>query len=481
MAHATLLHRKADPPANYLPSPCPKAAALSAAWAKSSTSTRSPAAGALSVPIATSPGRAGFDPELSLSYDSGAGNGPFGFGWSLSLPTITRKTDKGLPQYDDAAESDVFILSGAEDMVPVYRQDPDGTWVTEHPGYQRDPDGFWVRDAAGNLVVHEDDRSGYIVRRYRPRIEGLFARIERWTNQSNPDDVCWRAITKDNVTTWYGKSADSRIFDPADPTRIFSWLICESYDDKGNAIVYEYKAEDSTDVKLAPHEKNRTDVSRSANRYLKRIKYGNTTPNRDADWKATDPTLLTDWLFEVVFDYGEHKLDAPTPNDDTSTGQDNSWDCRLDPFSSYRAGFEVRTYRLCQRVLMFHHFPNEAGVGDNCLVRSTDFAYRYEEEPDDPRNPIYSFLLAVTQSGYKRQGDGYLKRSLPPLEFTYSQTPTEAELNAQAVETVDAESLQNLPIGFDGSTYQWVDLDGEGHSRHPDRTGLGLVLQAQSG
>ena len=79
--------------------------------------------GSMSVPIATSPGRSGFGPQLSLSYDSGAGNGPFGFGWSLSLPSITRKTDKGLPQYRDAEESDVFILSGAEDLVPVYRQD----------------------------------------------------------------------------------------------------------------------------------------------------------------------------------------------------------------------------------------------------------------------------------------------------------------------------------------------------------------------
>ena len=35
---------------------------------------------------------------LSLAYDSGAGNGPFGFGWRLSLPSITRKTDKGLPR-----------------------------------------------------------------------------------------------------------------------------------------------------------------------------------------------------------------------------------------------------------------------------------------------------------------------------------------------------------------------------------------------
>src|ERR671926_287850 len=75
--------------------------------------------GTLSVPIAASPGRSGFGPQLSLSYDSGSGNGPFGFGWSLSLPAITRKTDKGLPQYQDARESDVYVLSGAEDLVPM--------------------------------------------------------------------------------------------------------------------------------------------------------------------------------------------------------------------------------------------------------------------------------------------------------------------------------------------------------------------------
>src|SRR6476660_889162 len=75
--------------------------------------------GSMTVPIATSPGRSGFGPQLSLSYDSGAGNGPFGLGWSLSLPSITRKTDKGLPQYREVDESDVFILSGAEDLVPL--------------------------------------------------------------------------------------------------------------------------------------------------------------------------------------------------------------------------------------------------------------------------------------------------------------------------------------------------------------------------
>src|SRR5882724_7957541 len=65
--------------------------------------------GTACVPIYTSPGRSGFAPQLSLSYDSGSGNGAFGLGWSLALPAITRKTDKGLPQYDDAGESDIFI------------------------------------------------------------------------------------------------------------------------------------------------------------------------------------------------------------------------------------------------------------------------------------------------------------------------------------------------------------------------------------
>src|SRR5512145_1994489 len=78
----------------------------------------------MTVPIATSPGRSGFGPELSLSYDSGAGNGLFGFGWSLSLPSITRKTDKGLPTYDDAAGSDTFLLSGSEDLVPILEHRP---------------------------------------------------------------------------------------------------------------------------------------------------------------------------------------------------------------------------------------------------------------------------------------------------------------------------------------------------------------------
>jgi Salmonella virulence plasmid 65kDa B protein len=80
----------------------------------------------MSVPIATSHGRSGYGPQLSLSYDSGAGNECFG--WSLSLPAITRKTDKGLPTYQDPQESDVYVLSGSEDLVPILELE-NRTWV----------------------------------------------------------------------------------------------------------------------------------------------------------------------------------------------------------------------------------------------------------------------------------------------------------------------------------------------------------------
>ncbi len=453
--------------------------------------------GSMTVPLATSPGRSGFGPQLSLSYDSGSGNGPFGFGWSLSLPSITRKTDKGLPQYRDAVESDIYVLSGAEDLVPVYRQDPDGSFVDRHPGYERDPDGFWVRDQEGRLVIHEGELDGYRVRRYRPRIEGLFARIERWIKIAT-DEIYWRSISRDNVTTLYGKDNNSRIFDPADPdpanpTSVFSWLICQSFDDKGNAIVYEYTPEnDDNVVRSQTNERNRV---RTANRYLKRIKYGNRTPNRDAaTWRATDPTQLANetWMFEVIFDYDEHHYEMidlrPEEPEDAkqryalcSSVPGGAWPVRPDPFSSHRAGFEVRMYRRCRRVLMFHHIPDLSTreKGYDGLVRSTEIDYADldytrpvgigDELAHQGSTRFASFIARITQSGYVRddtqavierngvQYATYVKKSLPPVEFEYTQPVVQ-----DTVEEVDSASLENLPIGVDGAAYQWTDLHGEG-------------------
>ena len=193
--------------------------------------------GSLSVPIATSPGRSGFGPQLSLAYDSGGGNGSFGMGWSLSIPSITRRTDKGIPRYYDSEESDIFLLSGAEDLVPVLMQ-----------------------DANGHRVFDEVECNGHRVKRYRPRIEGLFARIERWTSLES-GEMHWRSISKDNILTVYGFDAGSRIADPEHSEHVFSWLICRSYDDKGNAILYDYAAENAEGIDgTKPNERSRVEI-----------------------------------------------------------------------------------------------------------------------------------------------------------------------------------------------------------------------------
>jgi RHS repeat-associated protein len=399
--------------------------------------------GSLSVALALSPGRSGFGPKLSLEYDSGGGNGVFGFGWKLSLPSITRRTDKGLPQYRDGAESDIFILSGAEDLVPVL-----------------------ICEGEGPPRYDEFERDGYRVKRYRPRIEGLFARIERWTCLRT-GEAHWRSLSKDNVLTVYGFDAASRIADPENPDHVFSWLICRSYDDTGNAIVYDHVAEDARRVDTAgPSEQHRI---RQANRYLKRIRYGNRAPVLlDPEKPSFRPSHLAPhdldgarWMFEVVFDYGEeHYREEPSDEEGrvfahghVEPGSD--WPARRDAFSTYRSGFEIRTYRLCRRVLMFHHFPEELGT-ESCLVRSTAFEYC--------EKPIGSFLARVVQSGHKRREDGrYLTRSLPPLDLFYTASPLEdPAFQGYRLEEVDPESLANLPGGIDGDNYRLLDLDGEG-------------------
>ncbi|GAA3788795.1 SpvB/TcaC N-terminal domain-containing protein [Streptomyces phyllanthi] len=377
----------------------------------------------LQIPVPAPRGRSGFGPSLVLSYDSGAGNGPFGLGWSLGLAAVTRKTDKGLPRYCDGEESDVFLLSGSEDLVPVLDEGPDKQWRRQQ------------------LPERIEDGRTYRVERYRPRVEGTFARIERWTDKTD-GTAHWRSISGDNVTTLYGVDDNARVCDPSAPPgapRVFTWLISESRDDKGNVIQYRYARENGTGIDtLAAHERHRTADTRGTQRYLKRVLYGNRASALTRTPPGPDP-----WMFEVVLDYGDHDAAEPTP-----IGGD--WTCRRDPFSTHRAGFEVRTYRLCKRILVFHHFPDEPTAGRACLVRSLDLAY--------DENPVASLLVSATQRGFRRTADGLTSRALPPLELSYNPISLG---ESSDVRTLDGP-IAGLAVGAEAAAAQWVDLDGDG-------------------
>ncbi|MFI6504875.1 SpvB/TcaC N-terminal domain-containing protein [Nonomuraea typhae] len=354
---------------------------------------------AMTIPLPLSPSRSDFQPDLALSYDSSSGNGPFGLGWQLPLPHVTRRIDRGVPRYD---AGDTFRLA-RDDLVEAGRSTAPGHTVT----------------------------------RFVRRVEGAFARVERWTRLTD-GDVHWRTLTGENILSVFGRTPAERISDPADPGRVFTWLLSETRDPYGNAVVYEYQPEDTAGVDLTqPHELARG--ARTAARYLKRVRYGNRVPLLDASGRrpaelSRDLRASADWMFELVLDYGDHAGTDPLP--------DRPRPARRDPFSSYRQGFELRQYRLCRRALMFHHFPLEPGMGAGTLVAALELEYG--------EGPLAQ-LASVTRHGYRRDpAGGYERASLPPVRLEY--TP------ATIGHTVAEAKLENVPAG----PYQWIDLYGEG-------------------
>ena len=364
-------------------------------------------AGSMSVGVALSPGR-GLSPEMTVGYSTGAGNGLFGMGWGLSVPSISRKTDKGLPQYrdahsNDADDSDTFILSGSEDLVRLLVEDPSasGSYIRK-PALEAAAIAAVAAVPATNTtpatpaIAAVPAQTRY---RYMPRTEGSFLRIERVVTAAQPAvpattttpaiahvhrQTHWEVTTKDNVTHTYGRSLLARIAHPKSPSQVFQWLLEETRDDKGNIVRYQYKAEDRANAPGKLYEVSRRDglLDATAQRYLKRILYGN-----KVGIALDDAVAPNHFHFEVVLDYGEHDDAAPRPEPSV----DVNWPARKDPFSSYRAGFDVRTYRLCHRILMFHRFaeldataPTDGSVdtagnpiltNKALLVRSTEFTY----------------------------------------------------------------------------------------------------------
>jgi RHS repeat-associated protein len=141
------------------------------------------------------PGTAGHQPALGLSYDGGGANGPLGFGWSLSLPSIQRRADKGIPTYGESpgvSRPDVYINESREELVPM-------------------ADGFWFC-----------------------KNEGAFVRYRQV-------GAHWEAHAPDGTKLEFGLTAAGRIEEAA-TSRVFSWLLERMTDTNGNVIEYGYRS-----------------------------------------------------------------------------------------------------------------------------------------------------------------------------------------------------------------------------------------------
>lgn len=395
----------------------------------------------LSIPLPVGLAR-GFQPEASLSYDSGSGNSEFGLGWNISLPSISRRTDKQLPTYNDELDSDTYSGAGLDDLVPVLGA------VNQQP----------------QTRVAELSGVSWEVKLYRSRVESGHQKIERWRDPLS-NRIWWRTISAENVTTVFGFSDEACIFKPGNRSKTFKWFAELSYDDKGHVTKYQYRKEDSTNVDVvASHEHHRELVSYSKV-YLKKILHGIKQSRLKSGLDAMQLIQYSfndlDFHFQTIFDYGDHSDENP------STNIDQPWPVRSDAFSSYRAGFEVRTYRCCQRVLLFHDFA-ELGLQPT-LVSSIKLAF---EESDGS----FSFLTSIEKSGYIKTTNGYTSKSLPSMEFEY-----QAHAWNNDVKRVDKNSLRDIPAGIEGSGYQWLDLHNEGLSGLLSESPGGLYYKQNQG
>ncbi|MCT9929904.1 hypothetical protein N5079_06685 [Planotetraspora sp. A-T 1434] len=181
----------------------------------------------LGYPIEVPPGRLGLQPQLSVGYDSSAGDGWMGMGWDLSTPSIMIDTRWGVPRYDAAKETETYLLAG-EQLTPVAHRGPAVARTSEKVFHTRVEHGF------ARIVRHGDD----------------------------PKSYSWEVTDKAGTHFIYGGTGATL----ADGSgNVFLWALREVRDPHGNFMRYSYTQVDDTGIAGG--------VEPGRNLYPKRITY----------------------------------------------------------------------------------------------------------------------------------------------------------------------------------------------------------------
>ena len=144
--------------------------------------------GTFRVPIDLPSGPAGLTPKVELTYDTAAGNGPFGLGWNLSLPFISRRR----PRPFATEEEPEYAIAGGAPLVPT-------------------TDGDFVPSVAERAQRFQFDGSA------------------------------WQSRTLELAELHFGSSADSRVEAEVGATvRTERWYLDRMRFPGGREIVYEY-------------------------------------------------------------------------------------------------------------------------------------------------------------------------------------------------------------------------------------------------
>lgn len=219
----------------------------------------------VNLPISVPPGRAGVQPDLSLSYSSSGGNGWVGLGWDLPVGSVTLDTRWGVPRYNPTAESETYLLDGAQLSPTAVRS---------------------------TLAPRQAEKV------FQRRTEGSFERIVR--HGTAPGNYWWEVTSKNGAHRYYGGTPEggrdqsailTTAVDGSGPE--FIWGLKQVRDIAGNTTTYFYEKPGGTGVGLA-------NAAVGQDLVLSRISYtGSITPNT-----TDDPAYEVDFMREGRPDVG---------------------------------------------------------------------------------------------------------------------------------------------------------------------------------
>ncbi len=216
----------------------------------------------LTIPVPLSKSRGEFQPALTLSYSSGSGNGTYGLGWSLGLPFISKRTDKGVPRY-------VPFARRAENVAAARHRSRYLSCCPERKISCRSP-----RKMRRGHRIRVDERllrAGLSTAHRR-----MFSRIESWTRIAD-GDTHWRTISARQRSHCLRRNALNRALQIRKIRSASS-----SGSSAAATTIAATPSNTSTRRKatMASTSRARANVmrSRSAEPYLKRVRYGNREP-----------------------------------------------------------------------------------------------------------------------------------------------------------------------------------------------------------
>ena len=160
-----------------------------------------------SIPVVCSPGTAGMEPNLSISYQSGETNNWLGLGFELSGISVITRTGKST-LYDNKSggvgfnSEDVFALDGSR-------------------------------------LLHNSGTYGQDLTTYKTPVENYYRIVSLGSQGTASYPLSFTVTTPDGLTMEYGNTSSSRNYDNSG-AEILSWYINKVYDVFGNYMTYSY-------------------------------------------------------------------------------------------------------------------------------------------------------------------------------------------------------------------------------------------------